>query len=247
MEIKSASDRQVSCGSYCDVQGVLQFIDEISVTFIVAVTVHSFMSIIRDRRSTDRPLLWGTYAIDVWKFVLLFTAVNWVMTGKGEGRFFAPTSYRVFLERSSGRVHMDVNGKHRKYCGIHSVIPSPRGHFPKRLKDASAEKAAYKRESWWQLGVTIPRLRDGSLVAYAIFLVNLLLITNTRVNLLIGLNGALHASNPRRVQEEGRTQLDIAYRLETFSSGGTPGQQLAYRRVSMSSGSSQRQNKGSNV
>ncbi|KAF8604760.1 hypothetical protein BDV93DRAFT_573187 [Ceratobasidium sp. AG-I] len=271
MDIKWASERRVTCGSYCSVQGALQFIGETSVAmFTMAVAAHSFY----------RFVLWGSYTICAWTFVLLFAIINWATKGTDEEPFFAPTghwcwiNHKYFWEGVLGEymwMWMAGVGNIVVYIPLFFVL---RGHFPNRGTEPTAGKVVCGRESWWQLWNPIcytiivlpptitlawrlinnstpqsPSYTTASLIAHALFrlsgLVNVLLIMNTRVGLLlIRSDGVLYENDPRRKREDGGTCIDGAHRLETLSTEGTPRQQLVYHRVSTSSGSSQRQNKG---
>ncbi|KAF8593872.1 hypothetical protein BDV93DRAFT_460094, partial [Ceratobasidium sp. AG-I] len=161
MDLKWANERQVYCGTHCDVQGALQLIGETSVAiFTIAIAAHTFVSIVSGRRLTYRLALWGTYATCAWLFVLLFTLIGWGVNRRKEEKvgFFAPTPFWCwvnsvyFWERMWGEyVWLWIAGVGNiiVYIPLFLIL---RGCFIGGHDEGDEETTIARRESWRQLG-----------------------------------------------------------------------------------------------
>ncbi|CAE6453903.1 unnamed protein product [Rhizoctonia solani] len=88
-----ASKSQVSCGQVCNTQGAIQVEGETSVAlFTLAITVLTFISIVRGCPVKCHFHVWGSITAGVWFFSAL-----WAGIGGTLDRFYAPTPYWCWI------------------------------------------------------------------------------------------------------------------------------------------------------
>ncbi|QRV81876.1 G protein coupled glucose receptor regulating Gpa2 protein [Ceratobasidium sp. AG-Ba] len=84
LDLKWANERRTYCGSYCNAQGAIQILGETSVAlFTLAITLYTFVCVVRGRNIQYSPLLWG-YATH---------------PKSGDGSFYAPTPYWCWISQ----------------------------------------------------------------------------------------------------------------------------------------------------
>jgi hypothetical protein len=95
LDVKWANERHTYCGSYCNVQGAIQILGETSVAlFTLAITIYTFVSVVRGRVIKYRPLMWGGVTAAIWLFVLLWAVLGYATHPKsGNDSFYTPTPY----------------------------------------------------------------------------------------------------------------------------------------------------------
>ncbi|CAE6405583.1 unnamed protein product [Rhizoctonia solani] len=99
LDAKWANESTVYCGGYCDAQGSLQYLGETSVAlWTLAVTLHTWQSVVRARRIPFRwPLCLVVMAI-IWGFVFLFNFVALSQRPRdGEDRYFTPGPFWCWI------------------------------------------------------------------------------------------------------------------------------------------------------
>ncbi|KAG9087933.1 hypothetical protein FRC07_012708, partial [Ceratobasidium sp. 392] len=99
---KWANEMQVSCGGYCDAQASLQFLGETSVSiWTLAITTHTWYSVVYARRVYLRPLYSVGIVAAVWIYVFAFNfgAYKSVSPADDEDptNFFAPTPFWCWI------------------------------------------------------------------------------------------------------------------------------------------------------
>ncbi|KAH7345782.1 hypothetical protein B0J17DRAFT_641144 [Rhizoctonia solani] len=93
LDIHWASSSQVSCGQVCTAQGVMQLVGETSVAlFTLAITLLTFIAVVRGRAVKARVWVWGGIAASVWAFVALWAGIGGALEG-----FYAPTPYWCWI------------------------------------------------------------------------------------------------------------------------------------------------------
>jgi hypothetical protein len=94
--VKWANEGKTYCGTYCNAQGAIQTLGETAVAlFTLAITLLSFVSIIRGRAVKYRLSLWGGVSAAIWLFVLLWAVLGYTIHagGAAEDSFYTPTPY----------------------------------------------------------------------------------------------------------------------------------------------------------
>ncbi|KAG8693515.1 hypothetical protein FRC11_002851, partial [Ceratobasidium sp. 423] len=88
-DVHWASKSQVSCGQMCNAQGAIQLLGETSVAlFTLAITLLTFISVVRGRAVKTRVWIWASIVAGVWAFGAL-----WAGIGGTLDKFYAPTPY----------------------------------------------------------------------------------------------------------------------------------------------------------
>ncbi|ELU36840.1 hypothetical protein AG1IA_09127 [Rhizoctonia solani AG-1 IA] len=91
INIHWASKAQVSCGQVCNAQGAIQILGETAVAlFTLAITLLTFISIVRGWAVKARVWVWGSIVFGVWAFGALWAGVGGALEG-----FYAPTPYSL--------------------------------------------------------------------------------------------------------------------------------------------------------
>ncbi|KAF8755620.1 integral membrane protein [Rhizoctonia solani] len=86
INIHWASKAQVSCGQVCNAQGAIQILGETAVAlFTLAITLLTFISIVRGWAVKARVWVWGSIVFGVWAFGALWAGVGGALEG-----FYAP-------------------------------------------------------------------------------------------------------------------------------------------------------------
>ncbi|KAF8598556.1 hypothetical protein BDV93DRAFT_561262 [Ceratobasidium sp. AG-I] len=102
IDAKWASEQQTYCSSACAAQGALTLIGVTSTAlFTMAITVHTWLSIYSNKRTTYSLLVWFGISTVVWVFVILFAVLGWQLhpkDGLDEGLdFFTPTPFWCWI------------------------------------------------------------------------------------------------------------------------------------------------------
>ncbi|CAE6343038.1 unnamed protein product, partial [Rhizoctonia solani] len=93
INIHWASKAQVSCGQVCNAQGAIQILGETAVAlFTLAITLLTFISIVRGWAVKARVWVWGSIVFGVWAFGALWAGVGGALEG-----FYAPTPYWCWI------------------------------------------------------------------------------------------------------------------------------------------------------
>ncbi|CAE6409191.1 unnamed protein product, partial [Rhizoctonia solani] len=95
LDIHWASSSQVSCGQMCTAQGVIQLVGETAVAlFTLAITLLTFIAVVRGRAVKASVWVWGGIALGVWAYVALWAGIGGTLEG-----FYAPTPYWCWISR----------------------------------------------------------------------------------------------------------------------------------------------------
>ncbi|KAF8674985.1 hypothetical protein RHS04_06957 [Rhizoctonia solani] len=99
LDAKWANESAVYCGGYCDAQGSLQYLGETSVAlWTLAVTLHTWQSVVCARRIPFRWLLCVAVTGVIWGFVFLFNFVAFSQRPRsGDDRYFTPGPFWCWI------------------------------------------------------------------------------------------------------------------------------------------------------
>jgi hypothetical protein len=91
IDLKWVVQQRTQCGTVCSFQGALNIIGVTTAAwFTMAITVHTWLSVYRNRRMMYQLPVWLGFSAAVWLYIILFAVIgHFVKQSKGES-FFTP-------------------------------------------------------------------------------------------------------------------------------------------------------------